>query len=149
MWKIIWAIITIAFTFVGLDCSGKVMKVTEAWSRATPAGATTAEDYLTIQNRLDTADTLLTLTSYVAEDISLAETSNVNGVNESQPLATLTIPAGKDITLKPNRTVIVLKKLKQPLKAGDKFPLTLTFEKGGQVLEDVKVEPASTLSYPK
>lgn len=149
MWKIIFAVLSVATMFVGVDCSGKAIKVTEAWSRATPADATTAEVFLHIQNKLDGPDTLTAVTTYIAESAVIMSTANEDGTATPHTIANLAIPQDKDVQLLPNRTYILLQKLKQPLKAGDKFPLTLTFVKGGDVLEDVVIEPAGTLAYTK
>ena len=39
----------------------------------------------------------------------------------------LEVPAGGEVTLKPGSFHVMLMDLKQPLQAGDKVPLTLTF----------------------
>lgn len=149
MWKIIFAIISVATMFIGVDCSGKSMKLSQAWTRATPAGATTADIYLTLQNRMGTPDTLTTINSYVAESATIITTQNVNGIVQPQSVSALKIDTDKEIVMSPGRMYIQLQKLKQPLKVGDTFPLTITFEKGGDVLEDVIVEAPDALSYSK
>lgn len=149
MWKIIFAVLSVATMFIGVDCSGKAMKVTEAWTRATPADATTAEVFMLIQNKLEAPDTLTAVTTYIAESAVIVSTANDDGTATPHTIANLAIPQDKDVQLLPNRTYILLQKLKQPLKTGDKFPLTLTFAKGGDVLEDVIVEPAGTPGYLK
>jgi periplasmic copper chaperone A len=42
------------------------------------------------------------------------------------------VPANQPVTLKPDGLHIWLAGLKQPLKAGESFPLTLNFEKAGE-----------------
>lgn len=46
------------------------------------------------------------------------------------------IPAGESVTLEPGGFHIMLMELKQPIKAGDSIPVTLTFEKAGVVKVD-------------
>jgi periplasmic copper chaperone A len=41
------------------------------------------------------------------------------------------VPANKPVTLKPDGLHVWFAGLKQPLRAGDSFPLTLSFEKAG------------------
>jgi periplasmic copper chaperone A len=147
MWKIIFAVLTVASMFIGMDCSGKSMKIVEAWTHATPAGATSAEVYLTIQNRMGEPDTLIKATTYVAETATITTTTDVKGEHQPSPIPNLTIDADKDAILSANKTYILLEKLKQPLVAGEKFPLTLTFEKKGDVLEDVEIQPAGSIVY--
>ncbi len=148
MWKIIFAVLTVASLFIGVDCSGKAMKVTQAWTRATPADATTAEVYLTIQNRMGAPDTLLTATTYIAESAVIMTTARLDGAYRPEPVPYLPIDMDKDLTMTKDRTYILLEKLKQPLGTGEKFPITLTFAKGGDVLEDVIIRPAGTVPTP-
>ena len=61
----------------------------------------------------------------------------------------LSIPAGQSVTLAPGGYHIMMMHLKVPLKRNDKVPMTLTFEKAGdvKVIFDVHdigaVDPAS------
>jgi len=50
------------------------------------------------------------------------------------------LPPGQPVTLKPGGTHIMLMGLKQPLHAGDKFPLTLQFAKAGTREVEATVE---------
>jgi copper(I)-binding protein len=50
------------------------------------------------------------------------------------------VPAGQAVELKPGSFHLMLMGLKAPLKAGDRFPLTLKFEKAGEVKVDVAVQ---------
>jgi len=52
-------------------------------------------------------------------------------VMKMRPLAGLDIPAGQSVTLKPGGEHIMLMGLNGPLREGQSFPLTLTFEKAG------------------
>ena len=54
-----------------------------------------------------------------------------NGIN---------LPAGQPVTLKPGGMHIMLMGLKQPLKQGESFPLTLSLQKGGMKEVNVAVE---------
>lgn len=51
----------------------------------------------------------------------------------------LTIPPGGVLAMKPGGTQVMLMDLKDGLKPGQEFPLTVTFEKGGTVQVPVKV----------
>ena len=147
MWKIIFAVLTVATMFMGVDCSGKVMKIKEAWTHAAPANADMAEVYLTIENHMGAPDTLTNVTTYAAESAVIMTTTNADGVNASGEAQFITIAADKDLAMSRNKTYILLKKLRQPLVAGEKFPITLTFEKAGPVLEDVYIQRPGTFTY--
>jgi periplasmic copper chaperone A len=52
----------------------------------------------------------------------------------------LSIPAGGSVVLKPGSYHVMLIGLKKALTAGEKFPLTLTFEKAGTISVTVPVQ---------
>jgi copper(I)-binding protein len=57
----------------------------------------------------------------------------------------LEIPAGGQVMLKPGSFHVMLMDLKQPLKAGDKVPLTLTFAGAGPLETELEVRPAGAM----
>jgi len=108
------------------------IEVSNAWARATPANAETGIAFLTI--RSPTPDRLLSASSPVAKKAELHTVEVAAGhglVMKMRPLASLDIPAGQPVTLKPNGEHIMLMGLSGPLREGQSFPLTLTFEKAG------------------
>ena len=62
------------------------------------------------------------------------------GMMKMRAVPSLEIRSGGRLELKPNGYHLMLLDLKQPLKVGEKFPLTLTFKRGGGVLILVVVE---------
>jgi copper(I)-binding protein len=59
------------------------------------------------------------------------------------------VPAGGSVSLQPGGLHVILINLKQPLKQGEAFPLTLTFAKGGTLTIEVPVKsPAETAPMP-
>jgi len=61
-------------------------------------------------------------------------------VMKMRPLTSLDIPAIQPVTLKPGGEHIMLMGLNRPLREGQSFPLTLTFEKAGAREVAVAVE---------
>jgi periplasmic copper chaperone A len=57
-----------------------------------------------------------------------------------RPVAAVPIPPHQMVTFAPNGFHIMLMGLKQPLVAGQSFPLTLTFTHAAPVTVDVKVQ---------
>ena len=104
-----------------------------AWARATPAGAKSGAAYVEIENKGDQPDRLLGVTSTVATKAALHQMSMENDVMAMQPAGALDIPAHARVALKLHGPHIMLMGLKQPLKEGSTFPMTLTFEKAGSV----------------
>jgi periplasmic copper chaperone A len=114
------------------------LEVTSPWARATPAKAENGVAYLTI--RSPTADRLLSVSSPVAKKAELHTMGMSGVVMKMRPLASLDIPAGQPVTLKPGGEHIMLLGLNGPLHEGQSFPLTLTFENAGAREVTVVVE---------
>jgi periplasmic copper chaperone A len=114
--------------------------VDHVWSRAAMAGHEGVV-YLTITD-MGTPDTLTGVTTPVAAEASLHQSSDDRGVMKMRPVVALPIEPGKPVTLAPNGYHIMLTGLKQALKQGDSFPVTLSFAKAGQVTATAMVEKA-------
>ena len=108
--------------------------ISQPWSRAAPRGAETASSYLTIENKGTTADRLVGGSTDVAEKLQIEQISTVGGAMTVNPVAGgLGISPGEKVVLAPGGYRLALLKLKSPLKKGTKVPMTLQFEKAGQV----------------
>lgn len=118
-------------------------EIQNAWARATPGKAETGAAYLTIQAA--TPDRLTALSTPVADKAELHEMTMQGGVMRMRSLAALDLPAGQAVVLKPGATHIMLVGLKQPLRAGESFPLTLEFEKAGKREVNIVVEKAGAM----
>ena len=114
------------------------LDVSNAWARATPGKAENGAAYLTIQS--PTPDRLLTVSSPVARKAELHTMSMEGMVMKMRPLAGVDIPAGQPVTLKPGGQHVMLLGLDAPLREGQSFPLTLTFEKAGTRTVTVAIE---------
>jgi periplasmic copper chaperone A len=115
--------------------------ITQAWSRATPGGAKVAGGYLTIENKGSVADRLIGGSADVAEKVQVHEMGMNNGVMTMRQLGQgLTIEPGKTVKLAPGGYHLMLLDLKNPLKQGDKLPVTLEFEKAGKVRLSLDVQ---------
>ena len=90
--------------------------------------------YLTVDNKGSTADKLIGGSSSAAGKVEVHEMAMNNGVMTMRPVKDgLSIPAGKSVTLAPGGYHLMLMELKAPFKKGDKIPVTLKFEKAGDV----------------
>lgn len=118
--------------------------VTRVWSRATSAQQPNGAAYFTIGNS-GAADTLTGASTPQAASADLHETVTSGGVMQMRPLSSVAVPHGKLVTFAPGGLHVMLMGLKQPLKPGDSFPLTLTFAKAGDVTVNAKVERAGAL----
>lgn len=116
------------------------LKIDHPWARATPAGARVAGGFMKISNA-GAADKLVSATATVAGRVEVHEMAVNDGVMTMRELAAgLPIPENGSVELKPGSFHVMFMDLKQPLKAGDKFKGTLTFEKAGTVEVEFAVE---------
>ncbi len=121
--------------------------ITQAWSRATPGGATIAGGYLTIENKGRVADRLIGGSADVSEKVQVHQMAMSGGVMTMRQLDKgLTIEPGKTVKLAPGGYHLMMLDIKSPLRQGDKVPVTLEFEKAGKVklLLDVQGVGAQT-----
>ena len=130
------------------------LEVTNAWARAAGKSATGVA-YLTVSS--PTADRLVSVSTPVAKRAEL-HTTTVGGsmagmVMQMRRISGIDIAAGQPVTLKPGGMHIMLVGLQKPLRAGQSFPLTLTFQKAGVRIVSVPVEklgatgPAMTMPH--
>ncbi|MET3595136.1 copper(I)-binding protein [Mesorhizobium shonense] len=111
------------------------IEIVHPWSQATPEGAKVAAGYLVLKNHGSSPDRLVSATGEVAGMTQVHEMAvDANGVMTMKQLADgLEIPAGGEVALKPGSFHIMFMDLKQPVKKGQSFKGTLTFEKAGTV----------------
>lgn len=117
-----------------------------AKARPTAPGATTGVVYMFVMNHGETDDTITGLSTLVADKAEMHRTTNENGVMRMDAVPELTVKANDGVMFKPGDLHIMLIGLNQPLKLGDKFPITLNFAKAGPVtvtVEVAKVGPAA------
>ena len=108
--------------------------ITQAWTRATPNGAKIGGGFLTIENKGSTPDRLIGGSTDAASKIEVHEMAMKDGVMTMRSLDNgLTIDAGKTVKLAPGGYHLMMFDLKDPLKQGDTVPVTLKFEKAGEV----------------
>ena len=62
------------------------------------------------------------------------------GVMRMRGVAALEVKPGETLQLRPGGYHVMLSELRQPLKVGDKFPMTLKFQNAGAVEVSVWVE---------
>ena len=102
------------------------------WSRATPGGAKVAAGYLTIVNSGPSGDRLVSVTSDISDRGEIHEMAVKDGVMTMRPIdGGVPVAAGASLTLKPGSYHLMFQDLKRPLKQGERFDATLTFEKAG------------------
>jgi periplasmic copper chaperone A len=110
------------------------LKIENAFTRPTPAGATVAVGYFTLVNIGKTDDRLVAATADISATAQIHETKMNNNVMEMRELPDgLPIPAGATVTFKPGGYHIMFMDLKRGLKPGEAIHAVLEFAKAGKV----------------
>lgn len=123
------------------EYSAKSVTVSHPWARATPPGAKVGAAYLEIAASKAGGDKLLSARADIAGRVEIHTHKHEDGIMKMQQIDSLPVAAGKSALLKPSGDHIMLMDLKKPLVEGDLLPLTLVFEKAGEIKVDATVEP--------
>jgi periplasmic copper chaperone A len=116
--------------------------VTQAWSRATPGGSKVAGGYLMIENKGPAPDKLLSASTDVAKKVEIHEMAVNDGVMTMRPVeGGLPIEPGQTVKFAPGGLHLMIVGLSAPLVQGDKVPVTLKFEKAGEITVSFDVQP--------
>ena len=115
--------------------------VHEPWARAAMAGRTSAA-YMTIENTTGTLDRLVSATSPAARVVELHTHLMDGGVMRMRPVTAIEVNPGEPAVLRPGGLHIMLIDLARQLRPGETIPLTLRFERAGEVTIQVPVQPA-------
>jgi periplasmic copper chaperone A len=100
--------------------------------------------YMTIRNGSDKDERLLAATTPYADRVELIELRNEIGINLPMAAEVLLVAPGASLELNSLGPRLLLTGLKSPLKATDRFPITLVFEQSGAIEIEVLVEAGAT-----
>ncbi len=106
--------------------------ITQPWSRAAGKGSRGA-GYLTIANRGTAPDRLLSASTPAAPRVELHTHINENGVMRMREVPGIEIPPGATVSLRPGGLHLMLMGLAEELRQGATVPVTLRFERAGEV----------------
>lgn len=109
------------------------IEIENPWSRVTPPGVKIAAGYMVIRNKSSTPDRLIGASSPLAARVETHVTVKDGDIMRMRPVKGYDIPANGSFELKAGGPHLMLVDIKQPFKEGDKIPLTLRFEKAGEV----------------
>lgn len=118
------------------------LQIDHPWSRELPPNAPAGAAYFTLHNGAAQADRLLGASTPRAEHSELHNHVHRDGLMKMEEVPSVEVPAQGEVRFQPGGLHVMLFGLKQPLKAGEHFPLTLEFEKAGKVEVQVQVESA-------
>ena len=132
------ALAAFAFTTAAPPAYAQSVKVENAWARATVAGQKTGSVYLDLTSSTDAA--LVAAGSPLAERAELHSMTMDGGVMRMRALPRIELPAGKGVKLAPGGMHVMLVGLKEPLKAGESIPVTLSVQASGMSLTTLKLQ---------
>jgi copper(I)-binding protein len=114
------------------------------YARATVPGQPSGGAFLSIENKGKEADKLIGVSSPAAKSAEIHTMAMDGNVMKMREVGEIALPPASTVDMTPGHGYhIMLMGLAQPLKAGDKFPLTLTFQKAGKVEVSVYVTDLS------
>jgi len=116
------------------------LAVSQAWSRAMPPSAPTGAVYFILENRGQQPQRLIGAQTSRAEKTELHTHVHQGDMMRMQQVEAVDVPAAGKVEFKPGGNHVMLFGLKQPLVAGESFPVTLQFEDGGEITTEVSIE---------
>ena len=123
------------------------VKVDGAWARPTVPGQMGGGGFMTLHS--ERADRLLGGTTPLADRFELHSMTMQGDVMQMRQVEAIALPAGQKVELKPGGLHVMLIGLKQPLALGSKVPVTLRFERAGEVKIEMTVmsRPATAAAH--
>lgn len=115
------------------------VSINQPWMRATPPGAKVAGGFMTVTNKGAQPDRLVGAASPVAARVELHVHMHEGGVMKMKQVPGFDIPANGQFVLKPGGAHLMFLDIKRPIKEGEKIPVTLKFEKAGEVKAEYAV----------
>lgn len=117
------------------------LAISGAFVRATLPNAPVGGGYLTITNTGEEAERLVDAQSAFSPDVQIHEMAVVDDVMRMRQLPEgIEIGAGETVTLAPGGLHLMFMDLAEPFVEGETVPVTLNFEKAGDVEVELSVE---------
>lgn len=115
--------------------------VNAPWTRAAGQGGTGA-GFMTLRNAGTAPDRLVSARAAIARTVELHTHIHDNGVMRMRPVPAIEVPARGEVQLRPGGFHLMLIGLTAPLRQGERIPVTLVFERAGEVQVELAVESA-------
>ncbi|PMQ13791.1 Diaminopimelate epimerase [Pseudomonas sp. AD21] len=127
------------------------LEIAHPWSQELPPNAPTVAAYFVISNPGKTDDRLLSVDSPITDQAQLHEHVMQGDLMKMQQVPNVVIPAGGKVTFAPMAYHVMLlnPKDRSLLSDGKRFPLTLHFEKSGNVTVEVAVQKKPPHAVPE
>jgi copper(I)-binding protein len=123
------------------------VKAEGAWARPTVPGQQAGGGYIALTSAA--ADRLVGGSTPMAQRLELHVMAMQGDVMQMRQVDAIELPAGKQVELKPGGLHLMFIGLKQPLPLGSKVPVTLKFEKAGELKVEFEVMARSATDAHK
>lgn len=115
------------------------------WAAAGPPVVTIGAGYMSLGNIGSTPDKLLSASSAIASEVELHMSKMEGDMMVMRKMEALELPAGGVAEFKPGGMHMMFIGLKEPFEEGKRFPVTLIFEKAGEITVEFVVEGRSEI----
>lgn len=112
--------------------------ISNVWISEAPPVAKNNAAFFTVKNAAQ-KDVLLGVETSVAASAEMHEMSMTGGMMRMRQLPLIKLAPHAELKFSPGGRHIMLINMKQPLKLGDKVPLTLKFRKAGNIAVEAEV----------
>lgn len=120
-------------------------QVEAAWARPTVAGQSGGGGFLKITGG-SAGDRLVGVSAGISKAVELHTMEMDGNVMRMRQIDGIDVPAGATVELKPGGRHVMFVGLTQTLKNGASFPLTLKFQKAGDMKVEMKVMSMATMA---
>lgn len=120
--------------------------VQDPFARASAGMAETGAAFMKLNNASAVNDQLVAASTPVSAKTELHDHIKEGDIMRMRQVPSIEVPAGGTVSLQPGGLHIMLMGLKQPLREGETFPLTLTFAHAGAVTVEVPVKSVGEMA---
>ena len=124
----------------GTARADELVTVEGAWSRALPPVVKVGAAYLKVSNAGAAGVVVIGAAASIAERAELHEHTHVDGMMRMRQVTRVEVPAGATVSFEPHGLHVMLFGLREPLKAGSQYQLTLRFASGREITSTVQVK---------
>ena len=122
----------------GVEVAHESLLIKDVWGRPGIEGENAAA-FMILMNEGEEDDRLIEAQADVANAVEIHESKIENDIMKMQQVEGIDIPAGGEAQLKSGGYHIMFIGLTKEVKEGESYPLTLHFEKSGEVEVEVQV----------
>jgi copper(I)-binding protein len=131
----------IALPAVAHDYTAGDVAIGHPWTRAAGANGNGAA-FMQLRNTGAQPDRLISASTPAARTVELHTMTRDGDVMRMRPVQDIPVPAGGAVALQPGGFHIMMIGLTAPMNQGSRVPLTLRFERAGEVQVELAVEAA-------